>query len=191
MGMSSGGGKGAISDINITPLVDVLLVLLIIFMVTTAASEQSKAEAQKQPTIAEKTESLVRLNLPVTEDNPLLADPQTGKLVLIIDENLRVFITSGLSTASEEQARPIADCQNFRRSTKASDWKPCFDMVQQKLGGSAATANRRMLDEGLYLQADASTPYGFVSGVMARVRELGVDRIDIVTNPSFDAFKDD
>ena len=36
MGMSVGGGKGKInSDINVTPLVDVVLVLLIIFMVVT------------------------------------------------------------------------------------------------------------------------------------------------------------
>lgn len=33
MGMSAGGGKGAKSEINVTPLVDVCLVLLIIFMV--------------------------------------------------------------------------------------------------------------------------------------------------------------
>ena len=31
---------GKLSEINVTPLVDVLLVLLIIFMVTTAAAEQ-------------------------------------------------------------------------------------------------------------------------------------------------------
>ena len=36
MGMTSGGGKSGVkSDINITPLVDVVLVLLIIFMVVT------------------------------------------------------------------------------------------------------------------------------------------------------------
>jgi biopolymer transport protein TolR len=33
MGMGSGGSKGAVSEINVTPLIDVLLVLLIIFMV--------------------------------------------------------------------------------------------------------------------------------------------------------------
>ena len=33
MGMSAGGGTGVKSEINITPLVDVVLVLLIIFMV--------------------------------------------------------------------------------------------------------------------------------------------------------------
>ena len=35
MGMGGGGGGGARSDINVTPLIDVLLVLLIIFMVVT------------------------------------------------------------------------------------------------------------------------------------------------------------
>ena len=33
MGMSTGGGEGAVPRINVTPLIDVLLVLLIIFMV--------------------------------------------------------------------------------------------------------------------------------------------------------------
>ena len=35
MAMASGGGQGVRSEINITPLVDVVLVLLIIFMVAT------------------------------------------------------------------------------------------------------------------------------------------------------------
>jgi biopolymer transport protein ExbD len=36
MGMGSGGGRGEVtSDINVTPMADVMLVLLIIFMVVT------------------------------------------------------------------------------------------------------------------------------------------------------------
>src|SRR6476659_3225766 len=37
MAFSSGGGGGPMADINVTPLVDVMLVLLIIFMVTAPA----------------------------------------------------------------------------------------------------------------------------------------------------------
>jgi biopolymer transport protein TolR len=42
MGMSSGNGKSrmVLSDINVTPLVDVMLVLLIMFMVTTPLMQQ-------------------------------------------------------------------------------------------------------------------------------------------------------
>ena len=39
--MSVGGAKGAMADINITPYIDILLVLLIIFMVTSTAIVRS------------------------------------------------------------------------------------------------------------------------------------------------------
>ena len=57
MAMSSNKGGGVFSDINITPLTDIFLVLLIIFMVTTAVTIESaahvdlpKAEAQQPQT---------------------------------------------------------------------------------------------------------------------------------------------
>ncbi|MFQ3582282.1 MAG: biopolymer transporter ExbD [Chloracidobacterium sp.] len=40
MGMSAGGGGGYNSDINVTPMVDVMLVLLIIFIVVTPLLSQ-------------------------------------------------------------------------------------------------------------------------------------------------------
>lgn len=40
MGMSSGGGGGLQSEINVTPMVDIMLVLLIIFMVITPLLQQ-------------------------------------------------------------------------------------------------------------------------------------------------------
>ena len=40
MGMSSGGGGGFASEINVTPMVDIMLVLLIIFMVITPFLQQ-------------------------------------------------------------------------------------------------------------------------------------------------------
>ncbi len=42
MSMNVGGSKGAKSDINVTPLVDVVLVLLIIFMVVTPMLQRGK-----------------------------------------------------------------------------------------------------------------------------------------------------
>jgi biopolymer transport protein TolR len=42
MAMAAGGKKGLVSNINVTPLVDVVLVLLIIFMVVTPMLQRGK-----------------------------------------------------------------------------------------------------------------------------------------------------
>jgi biopolymer transport protein TolR len=69
----SGGDRKAMSDINVTPLVDVMLVLLIIFMVTT-------------PLIAQG----VKVDLPKQKAMPL--EVKEEKLVLSIDAERRVYI---------------------------------------------------------------------------------------------------
>ena len=168
---------GKLSEINVTPLVDVLLVLLIIFMVTTAVAEQQRLEQKKQESVQEKTESLVSLNLPITPDNDYLADSDTTKLVVVIDKNLRVFVVRGLSSVGGQD--PVAVCSQSRNP---ANWQPCFDIIVQRLG-----QNQRILKEGLYLEADADAPYGFVSGVLQAFRGLGLQSVDIVTDPHFKA----
>ncbi len=79
MGMSSGGSKdGATPNINVTPLIDVLLVLLIIFMIITPV-KPSKFEA-KVPAEPKEQANLV------VEPNPLSLvvsiNPQTRALSL-------------------------------------------------------------------------------------------------------------
>jgi biopolymer transport protein TolR len=66
---SGGGGKSAVSDINVTPLVDVMLVLLIIFMVSapmmqTGIDVDLPAAQAPQVTVDEE-----KLLLTVTKDN--------------------------------------------------------------------------------------------------------------------------
>ncbi|HEY1557467.1 MAG TPA: biopolymer transporter ExbD [Kofleriaceae bacterium] len=73
MGMSGGGDGELNAEINVTPLVDVMLVLLIIFMIT-----------------APMMNTGVSLDLPqVTAQN--VEDPQ-GKLVLSIMKDDKVFL---------------------------------------------------------------------------------------------------
>ena len=73
MSAGKGGGRATLSEINVTPMVDVMLVLLIIFMVTTPLIQQG-----------------VKVNLPETKAAPVEADEK--KLVVSIDLQKRVFI---------------------------------------------------------------------------------------------------
>ena len=76
MGMSSGSGRGsAMSDINVTPLVDVMLVLLIIFMVTAPLITQG-----------------VEVELPKTNAQAL--EGTDKKMVLTITKDKVIFIGS-------------------------------------------------------------------------------------------------
>src|SRR3989338_1114016 len=74
MGMSSGNGdRPVMSEINVTPLVDVMLVLLIIFMITTPLLEQG-----------------IPIDLPQTKTTSL--DPTETQMVLEITKNHDIFM---------------------------------------------------------------------------------------------------
>ncbi|MCP4675349.1 MAG: protein TolR [Deltaproteobacteria bacterium] len=72
--MSTGGGPGApMSEINITPFVDVMLVLLIIFMITAPMLNKG-----------------VEIDLPKAKAQPM--EVEESKLMMIIDSKRRVFL---------------------------------------------------------------------------------------------------
>jgi len=54
MGMTTGGGGGYSSDINVTPMIDVLLVLLIIFMVIVPVTPKGLNALVPQPSKDQK-----------------------------------------------------------------------------------------------------------------------------------------
>ncbi len=90
MGMSSGGSDELKSEINVTPLVDVMLVLLIIFMIT-----------------APMMNTGVDIDLPqVTAKN--IEDPE-GKLVLSIAPDKKIHLGGTQITWADLEAKLAAN----------------------------------------------------------------------------------
>lgn len=137
MAMSSGGGnRTAMSEINVTPLVDVMLVLLIIFMVTAPLITQG-----------------VEVDLPKTKAQAIEGTEQ--KLVLTVTKEKEIFIGS-------RKDNPIP-----------------YETLEEKLRTNA----RLQTDKELYLHADRALEYGFVVDVMAKIKQAGVEKLGMVTDP--------
>jgi len=87
-GNRDNGDRGTMSQINVTPLVDVMLVLLVIFMVTAPMMQQG-----------------VQVNLPKAETKSLA--PKENTLVVSLEKSGRTFINS-----SEIQGDQLKDKLN-------------------------------------------------------------------------------
>lgn len=165
MGMSTGSGGGGrmpMAEINVTPMVDVMLVLLIIFMVATPLIKKEENAEQRE----------VDIDLPVTRDNPNVVNLEdTDKLILKIDDKLQVTLGDAV----------ITDCGQALGSKEPNRYEACFEEIEAKLG-----ANARLKEENtLYLLADTEIPYGFVVGSMNRIKRAGVNNVGMVTNPEY------
>jgi biopolymer transport protein TolR len=131
---NDGGGRGnTLSEINVTPLVDVMLVLLIIFMVaapmlTTGVNvDLPKADAPR---------------MDIDQDHPLIT----------VQRDQRIFLF---------------------------DEEVSLDVLRERL----VTDERiRNVDE-VFVQADEQVPYGVVAQVLALVRQAGIGKMGLVTDP--------
>jgi biopolymer transport protein TolR len=121
------------SEINVTPFVDVMLVLLIIFMVTAPMMMQG-----------------VDVNLPRTTTEPIASE----------EERLVISITA-------------------KREIYLNEYKISVESLQRKM----QTIYQNRPDRSVFLRADQGLPYGFVMEVMAAVRQSGIKRVGMVTEP--------
>jgi len=84
IGSSNGGSRKVLSEINVTPFVDVMLVLLVIFMVTTPILYQG-----------------VNVNLPKASSKPIPSIQNDKKVVVTIKKNGDLYIEKKQYSISE------------------------------------------------------------------------------------------
>lgn len=128
--MKAGRNRGALSEINVTPLVDVMLVLLIIFMVTAPLLQQG-----------------IDVNLPKAKGKDL---PPEERINIIIKRDGVIYMNDTPMTIS--------------------------DLGQKLRVISRANPN-------IFLKADKDVPYGLVVEVMGEIKEAGIERLGMVTEP--------
>jgi biopolymer transport protein TolR len=122
------------SEINVTPFVDVMLVLLIIFMVTAPMMMQG-----------------VDVALPQVTTKPL--ETKEEHLMITVKPGGEIFI---------------------------NDFAVGLDTLQDKL--SKIIQGRT--DPEVYLKADRDVAYGLVAQVMAQIKDAGVSKLGMVTEPA-------
>ena len=153
-GDDEGGGESIFAEINITPLTDVFLVLVIIFMISALAvqvearQEKKKvAEAQEQSEIEKR--SGLKVNLPQGQAQEI----DTTKQSLVITVPLQGDVDVG------GKRIPDSDLDNLFRAAYARD------------------KNTQVV-----LKADKGVQHGRVVNLMDRAKQAGLTRLAIGTS---------
>jgi biopolymer transport protein TolR len=108
MGMALGGRRrGGFRDINVTPLVDVMLVLLIVFMVTAPLLTTGLRIDLPEVQAAQTPVKDARLLVTVTKDERILfgEDDVTGRIDDALKQNPRVQKERELYIRADKEAR--------------------------------------------------------------------------------------
>ncbi|MEZ4367755.1 MAG: biopolymer transporter ExbD [Kofleriaceae bacterium] len=148
-----GGGGGLFADINITPLTDVFLVMVIIFMVSALAAQVDKQDVRRKVReVVDKIEaekrSGLKVNLPAGDAQELDTSKESLTLTIPVDGDVVVG------------GRPIADAE---------------------LDNLLSAAYLRDHDMQVVLSADQGVSHGRVVGIMERAKRAGLSRLAIGT----------
>lgn len=190
-----------LSEINVTPLVDVMLVLLIIFMVA-AGVQTVEMESERQLAMdkveekLEEAESLlaefeqkqqkyakVEIDLPKVESETIrLSDVK--KLKLEVDDRLRFTIDRTLILDCLKESPPMAAFLGTARdSSRGADEDAAFAPCLKVLGEKLVDNPKLQEDKEIYVLASRSLHYGQVLRIMAAVRQSGVTKFGLVAEP--------
>ncbi|BBC71558.1 biopolymer transport protein ExbD [Altererythrobacter sp. B11] len=174
MAISTGGGgaEKPMSDINTTPLVDVMLVLLIIFLIAVPVAIQT-IEKLEIP-IFESTESKDKVeNLLITVST---TDPQ-GR-------------TAGMQRTGFGGATRDGECRIYFNNTTPVDSSELYDRAFQRLddivqraGGPEAIMADPDLIPQVHIRGDVNAPWRCVAGVIYNVQAAGYPTVGFISNP--------
>ncbi len=171
MAMSVGGADEApMSEINTTPLVDVMLVLLIIFLIAIPIAIQS-IEKLKVPILVsqESKDKVENLLLSVsTTDGGGRSPSEPGYEGPTRNGECRIYFNNVTPVNSAE----LRD-QAFKR----------LDAVVKREGGPEALKNNPEKVPQVHIRADVNAPWRCIAGAIYNVQISGYPTVGFLSNP--------
>ncbi len=163
MGMSAGGGGGATPDINVTPLIDILLVLLIIFMVITPLKP-----TRFKTLVPERSEEM---------SASAKMSPRT--LIVTINKDQKVELLRGGNLIAEGQ---VADSSAIGKAL-SDEFKLRKDQGIWKEGMEARgdLPPDEKIERTVFVKAPQSFKYGDVVKVIDTVKGAGANPVGLQT----------
>lgn len=172
MAISTGGGgaETPMSDINTTPLVDVMLVLLIIFLIAVPVAIQT-IEKLRIPVVpaVESKDKVENLLLTVsTTDSSGRSAGEPGYTGAARNGECRIYFNNVTPVTSEE----LRD-QAFKR----------LDAIVKREGGPQALMANPDLIPQVHIRGDVQAPWRCVAGAIYNVQISGYPTVGFITNP--------
>lgn len=172
MAISTGGGgaDAPMSDINTTPLVDVMLVLLIIFLIAVPVAIQT-IEKLRIPVIEaveskDKVENLL-LTVSTTDDAGRSAG-EPGFQGASRGGECRIYFNN-VTPVSSGELRDMA----FKR----------LDSIVKRAGGPEALMASPELIPQVHIRGDVNAPWRCIAGAIYNVQISGYPTVGFITNP--------
>lgn len=167
-----GGEERPMSDINTTPLVDVMLVLLIIFLIAVPVAIQTIEELEIPIIVSvESKDKVENLLITVTTTDEAGRSPSTVDTAFTgasRNGECRVFLNNTTPVNSEE----LYD-QAFER----------LDAIVRRAGGAEAIMANPELIPQVHIRADVNTPWRCVAGAIYTVQAAAYPTVGFISNP--------
>lgn len=168
--MGSGGEDRPMSDINTTPLVDVMLVLLIIFLITVPVALQQ----------------IAKLKIPV-----MVSQESKDKVENLL---LTVSTTDGAGRSAGdpgfEGASRGGECRVYFNNTTAVNSSELQEMAYKRLkvivdraGGPEAMRADPDLVPQVHVRGDVNAPWRCIAGAIYNVQLAGYPTVGFISNP--------
>jgi len=168
--MGGGGEEKPMSDINTTPLVDVMLVLLIIFLIAVPVAIQT-IQKLKIPVLA-STESKDKVeNLLLTVSTTDAAGRSAG------DPGFEGAQLGGECRIYFNNITPVDSTELQKAAYKR------LDSIVKRAGGPEALRDNPDLIPQVHIRGDVSAPWRCVAGAIYNVQLAGYPTVGFISTP--------